>query len=487
MNSKNSSQTILVIGDLMLDTYHYCTTTRKAPEVDLPIYKIHDTKHVLGGASNVANNLANIFQEKDYDIVLVSLIGNDEAGSTIKTMLSNTNIITKLYCAPQHTTTQKVRLIHENKIVGRHDFESSEKLSYELETTIYNYVTSLPNVSCIVFSDYAKGVLTQQLCAGLIAYANRQHIPTFVDPKPFQANKYANCFCLKPNLQEAIQISGITELCPELFTNLTDNLKCQHLVVTFDKQGMYLDNINQHIQNDYQETEVANVVGCGDVVLAILVYIYITTLDIHRACRIANYVATTKTIRSIGNYHISNEDIQEAIEWEQQIHGKLTTLSSLSSSSSQTIHEKVVYDHEVDKLQVISNMPDIVFTNGCFDIVHPAHLKIIKYAKSLGKTLVLGLNSDSSIKQLKGESRPIHNEAERIEFLSELDWIDYIVVFYDTTPYNILKTIRPKIMVKGGDYNIDQVIGNEFVDRVVLFDYIENYSTTKTIQRSKGV
>jgi rfaE bifunctional protein nucleotidyltransferase chain/domain len=261
-------------------------------------------------------------------------------------------------------------------------------------------------------------------------------------------------------------------------------LECQNVLVTCDTNGMYLNSIDHHIQNDYDPSETVNVVGCGDVVLAVIVYMYFLYQDLAKACKIANYITTQKTIRCIGNYQISTTDILEAMEWESKIRTKLTCVKSPVAGAS----NKLIYDYEIDKIRHLSATNDrIVFTNGCFDIVHSAHIKLLKYARSLGKILVLGLNSDSSIKQLKGDSRPINSEVERIEFLSELDWIDYIIVFHDTTPYNILQVLRPDFLVKGGDYTIDQVIGNEFVKQVVLFDYIQNYSTSNIIRRSRGV
>jgi D-beta-D-heptose 7-phosphate kinase/D-beta-D-heptose 1-phosphate adenosyltransferase len=486
MISNQLKQTnVLVLGDVMLDTYHYCTTTRKAPEADIPIYKVHDTKNVLGGASNVANNLYHLFDENhNTKVTLISVLGNDEAAATIRSLLVEecVDIMTKFFVDDYRTTTQKVRFLHDGKFVNRYDREHQSYISDEIQNQILEYISSISNIHAIVISDYGKGCLPVKLCQQIISYSNNHGILTYVDPKPFNANKYQDCFCFKPNLQEAIQISGVTELVPEIFHVLKTNLKCQHLVLTCDKQGMYLDNMDQHIQN-YNEVEAVNVIGCGDVVLAILVYMYFLHNDLHKACKIANYVTTNKTIRCIGNYRISQNDIKEAMEWEYQNNTKLAIPNSLS----RRLHHKVVYDYEKEKLEVISNMSNVVFTNGCFDIVHSAHLKLIKFAKSLGKILVLGLNSDSSIKVLKGESRPIHNESERLEFLSELDWIDYIVVFYDTTPYNILQQLRPNILVKGGDYKIEQIIGNEFVQKVVLFDYIQTYSTTNIIQRSKMI
>lgn len=479
-----TAEKIIIIGDLMLDIYHYCNTTRNASEADIPLYKIFNTKYLLGGASNVANNLNIIIsnEKKQTEVIFISVIGDDEAGIRIRNLLQSMKIKSKLFIDSSRPTTQKSRIINENKIVGRYDIENNTEISDNLQKKILKYISKKSNIHSIIISDYAKGIITNNLCKKIIDYSNKNNIYTYIDPKPFDSSKYKNCFCFKPNLNEGIQISGKTEI-QDIFHTLSKKINPKHIILTCDKNGMYMDDINNHIENNNDNIEPIDVTGCGDVVLSIIVYIYYRYKDLLKACKIANYIATYKAIRTIGNYQTTNEDIQEALEWEnKELHKSITNSYSLSNKIKNNT-TKIIYDYEINKIKKLSKLENIVFTNGCFDIVHSAHIKLLKYSKNLGEKLIVGLNSDSSIKQIKGEDRPINNEEERIDYLSSLEWIDYIILFNDTTPYNILKILQPNIMIKGGDYTIDKIIGSEFANQVIIYDYIEKYSTTNTINR----
>jgi D-beta-D-heptose 7-phosphate kinase/D-beta-D-heptose 1-phosphate adenosyltransferase len=225
---------------------------------------------------------------------------------------------------------------------------------------------------------------------------------------------------------------------------------------------MYFNTFENHIRHSpLRYIKVVDVTGCGDIVLCVLVYIYLKQRKLYQACKIANFIAG-KAVGVIGNFQISINDISEAEKY---------------------LEDKIIFDTDAEKIQQLSLVENLVFTNGCFDIIHSAHIRLIKYAKTLGEVLVLGLNSDRSIKIIKGDKRPINNQQERAELLANLDWVDYIIIFDDTTPYSVLQNLKPSIIVKGGDYEIDKIIGKEFSQRVVLFDYAENCSTTKVIEK----
>jgi D-beta-D-heptose 7-phosphate kinase/D-beta-D-heptose 1-phosphate adenosyltransferase len=226
---------------------------------------------------------------------------------------------------------------------------------------------------------------------------------------------------------------------------------------------MYVNNKNNQIVHD-NPIKLVDVTGAGDIVLAVLTYTYVKYRDIVLSSKIANYIAG-KSVEVIGNYCIRINDIHEYYERVQ--------LSKIS---------KVIYENELDKLCLFQNK-NVVFTNGCFDIIHSAHLRLLNFAREKADILIVGLNSDSSIKQIKGEKRPINDLAERIELLSNLNIVDYIVVFDETTPYNILKCIQPAFIVKGGDYTKDTVIGGEFAKEMVLFDYVKNKSTSLVVKK----
>ena len=235
---------------------------------------------------------------------------------------------------------------------------------------------------------------------------------------------------------------------------------CKNIVITCGENGMYLNNIMTHIDNN-EQCNLVDVTGSGDIVFSILIFSYLLDKNMVIACRISNFVAR-RGIKYIGNYSVTVNDIQAY--YEENI-------------------DFLLYDYEIDKITRLSKKENIVFTNGCFDIIHSAHIQLLQYAKSLGKILVVGLNSDSSIKNIKGEKRPINDECERIELLKNLGFIDYIIVFYDNTPYHILNHLKPDILVKGGDYSEDSIIGKEFTKKICLFDFIQNKSSTKIIEK----
>jgi len=260
---------------------------------------------------------------------------------------------------------------------------------------------------------------------------------------------------------------------------LKDQIQCNHVILTCGADGMYIDDVEHHIRHK-SEIDVVDVTGSGDLVLASIVYLYFTlfcikdshfspeggvlnekwckTSDIYKSCQIANYIAG-KGVGVIGNYTLSLIDIHEYVE-------------------------SVVYDSQIEKIRLIRKIHDnIVFTNGCFDLVHSAHIRLLQFAKKHGKILVVGLNSDKSIKTIKGESRPINNIDERCEFLINLGIVDYIVVFDDDTPAKILSLLRPNIIIKGGDYTAETVVGREYADETIIYKYHPGTSTTNTISK----
>jgi D-beta-D-heptose 7-phosphate kinase/D-beta-D-heptose 1-phosphate adenosyltransferase len=338
-------------------------------------------------------------------------------------------------------------------------------------------------LDAIVISDYAKGVITEKLCESIINYANENNIRTFVDPKINDIHKYRNCYLFKPNWHEAKAMTGPLWLRAKadrsninvIFEYLKQEINSKCTVITCGKDGIYFDEKRNHICVR-KGKPVIDVTGSGDIVLAVLVYSLLMNNDMHMSCYLAHIIAT-KGVSTIGNYEISPKDITNTIQ-------RYNTIYSMSYVDC--VKTKIIKDRDTAEITKFGLMTDVVFTNGCFDIIHSAHIKLLNYAKSLGKILVVGLNSDASIRRLKGSERPINNETDRCELLANLGMVDYIILFDEDTPYTILSYLRPKIMVKGGDYEKDQVIGSEFAQQVALFNYIENTSTTNMIQKIKS-
>jgi D-beta-D-heptose 7-phosphate kinase/D-beta-D-heptose 1-phosphate adenosyltransferase len=292
-----------------------------------------------------------------------------------------------------------------------------------------------------------------------------------VDPKIRDYLKYKHCFCFKPNLFEATQISNTSDI-EKSVQFIKEHIECENLIITCGKDGVIINNtnnINNKIHHTYHHN-VVDVTGCGDIFLSVLIYMFNTSHDLHNACKVANYIAGLSTTK-IGNSIVEKSDIQNYIHFTQNNIIK---------------HDKIIFDYEINKITELSKQSNVVFTNGCFDILHSAHIKLFQYCKSQGNILVVGLNSDESIQRLKGPERPINKIEERSTILSLFNFIDYIIIFEEDTPYNILKLLQPDIIVKGGDYCVETIIGAEYCKEVKLFNYIQNKSTSLVVSKIKN-
>jgi len=462
---------VIVIGDVIIDINYFSKIERCAPESpDISIHDIYQTIYILGGASNVAQNLCNL----NVDVELISVIGNDNSGKKIQCLLEEKNIKHKLFVDTSRKTTQKNRIFNNNKLTFRYDIEERMPIHDKLQKNIFEYIKTKNNVSAIVISDYDKGVLHFDLTKEIIDYANLNNILTFVDPKVNNYLKYQNCFCFKPNLIESEIISGKKDI-NEIIGFIEENIKTSHLIITCGKNGIIVDDIDTIIKHQ-EEINVVDVTGSGDIVLSVLVYVYLFICkDMVIASKIANYIAGIG-VSVVGNYIININDINNY----------LCVNNICKSKVNNSTKNKVIYGLDFNKISSVKSRHHynkIVFTNGCFDILHSAHIKLLQFAKSCGDILVVGLNSDESIKRLKGESRPINLIDERSDILSLFDFIDYIIIFNDDTPLNVIKTLQPNIIVKGSDYKKENVVGKEYADEIILFDFINNKSSSLIINK----
>lgn len=445
---------ILLLGDIMLDINYICEVKRNAPEANIPVYNTIKTTYNLGGAGNVAINFKNL----NCNIEIISKVGNDYGGNRIREILDSCDIKNKLFVTNSQTTI-KNRIFHNSQIVNRHDIEDITPINDIIENEILEYIFSLKDIHAIVLSDYNKGLMSIRLISQIIKYANENDIYTFVDPKINDIIKYKDCFCFKPNYFESKTITN-NENINEMFGILKEKYQFKNIVITDGENGMYINDIHNHIKHK-NKINIVDITGSGDIVLTVIVYVYLKEHDLLKACKIANYVAGKGTT-TIGNYHISINDLDEYVE-------------------------NIVYDYEIEKIKNIRKLSNnIIFTNGCFDIIHSAHIKLLHYCKKQGELLVVGLNSDNSIKKIKGESRPINNINERCELLKHLYMVDYIIIFDDETPLKIIEYLTPNTIVKGGDYTVDTVIGKEYCESVLLYNYINGVSSTNIINKIKN-
>jgi D-beta-D-heptose 7-phosphate kinase/D-beta-D-heptose 1-phosphate adenosyltransferase len=474
---------VIVIGDIMLDINYFSTISRNAPEANhIPVHKINNTEYILGGAANVAVNLTRL----GANVELISCIGvtsdDDVHFKKIKDILNEKNVKFKLFIdRNKNCITTKNRIINNDNICARYDVEDDSDISEDISNEILSYVKSKVNVTAVLISDYNKGVVTDYLCTEVINYCNAHDIYTFIDPKIKNIYKYKNCFCFKPNMNESIALTKTTDI-SNMFVEIKKSLNNTHTIITDGENGLYVDDVSNHITHDKKITLV-DVTGAGDVVISVLLYCFLTfNKDILNAAAVANYIGG-KSVQVLGNYKICLKDVEDRYNLLKLKHHEIQYPMSKISRVELPINQ-ILFDADVEQLKKFNNNNlNIVFTNGCFDIVHSGHLKLLNYCRNQGDIVIVGLNSDQSVKNLKGNSRPINSVSERSEFLLDLNIVDYVVIFNDENPYNIIKMIRPKTLVKGGDYCKETIIGSDIVDNVFIFDYLENKSSSLIINK----
>ncbi len=478
---------IIILGDSMIDRYYSSTMKRISPEAPIPIHHVHSIKDLLGGAANVALNMTNLFQnEKEISVEFITLSGKDEESIKLANLLNEKKINYHLFPEVERKTIVKNRIYVNEQMTTRFDIESTSLILTENSKKIYDYVyQNRYHILFIVFSDYEKGMLSESLVRSIMKITKDLNILTFVDPKVNDIEKYQDSFLLKPNLVEAKSIAPSSEDIDDMLLIIYQQMNCKYLLVTCGSDGMILYHSNQKqifTHSHLPSFIVKDVTGAGDAVFASLIYSFYKYNNLLKAVEISNYIGYL-SVQSIVTFDCSIEDIQSfaKVNYIKQSlldnHKIFYYENELSSRTIQFYIKKIKEEYQ-----------KIVFTNGCFDIIHPGHLQLLKYCKSQGDFLIVGLNSDSSIQQLKGPSRPFHNEEYRSLYLSLLQDVDMIIIFHQQTPEELLKVLRPHILVKGGDYSKENIIGKEYVDDIHIFPLIHDknhqiYSTTSILQK----
>lgn len=468
-NLDNKSPNILVVGDLMIDKYLWGACDRISPEAPVQIIKVTDETQMLGGAGNVVNNLKKLGAQVD----IISVIGNCATSFELKELLSDIDVDTGfLITENNRKSSKKTRLIASHQQVVRYDYESSFNIddkSIKLILNTFNKIIS--NYSVILLSDYGKGIFTKNLTQSLISIARKNDIKILVDPKGNDYSKYIGAYLLTPNKKEASQATNIEikdkASLNEAIIKLKSTCNLEKSIITLSDGGIAIYDEKFRIHPTLAK-EVFDVTGAGDTVLASLGFAIACGEKIDEAVKFSNLAAGV-VVEKIGSATASIDEIKQ---YE----------SSINNSS---INKHIKNTHEVNFL--ISDLKardkKIVFTNGCFDLIHVGHIKFLETAKSYGDILILGLNSDRSVTSIKGKNRPINTENDRAKILSALEVIDYVVVFDEDTPYELIKLIKPHILVKGGDYKDKQVIGEDIADELIIVDFVEGKSSSKTIEK----
>jgi D-beta-D-heptose 7-phosphate kinase/D-beta-D-heptose 1-phosphate adenosyltransferase len=478
----NRETMILVLGDAMIDRYYYSSIQRISPEAPIPIYHVESIENRLGGACNLALNLVKI--NKEEQIFYVWIRGDkqeDIEGNILEDLLRKENISFHAISIPNRKTTVKNRIYVQERMVSRFDIETTQSIDYHEVMKIYDIIHHMIKkykLEGVVFSDYDKGFLTIDLCEHVIQLCNDYSIPVFVDPKPRESMKYKNCFLVKPNFQEACQISSLTSTSSinTILHSIFQTLSPQHIVMTHGSQGMYYysnHSLEEFPHENMENHQIKDVTGCGDSVFAVMITQYLKTKNMIESIRLANYIGLLST-KCVGTYICNQEDIDSYQKKKETI--KYTFEKKILHFHSNTRILQFIYQN------IQKDYSKIVFTNGCFDIVHLGHIQLFQYSKSLGDFLIVAINSDASIKRLKGPKRPFHNQEYRSQFLTSFSMIDLIVIFDEDTPEKLLQFLKPHILVKGGDYTIENIKGKEFVEEVKIFPLLENYSTSRILK-----
>ncbi|CCQ09499.1 ADP-heptose synthase [Pseudoalteromonas luteoviolacea B = ATCC 29581] len=470
-----SKAKILVVGDVMLDRYWHGDTGRISPEAPVPVVKVSKVEDKAGGAANVAKNIAHL----DGQVGLLGLIGEDSEGEILEGILASDHIASQLVRVEHLPTIAKMRVISRHQQVVRLDMEEafskahSERLLARFEAVVNDY-------DIVLFSDYNKGAL--RCIEAMIKMAKSAGKLVLVDPKSHDFKQYSSADFITPNLNEFRLAGGKTES-EEALTQSARTLIHEAgigaMLLTRSEQGMSLITPNDKHDFAAQVLEVSDVTGAGDTVIATLAVMLGAGMVAHEAVEIANLAAGI-AVSKLGAATVSPEELSR----------KLGQYLRATGEHYQTPFDDVLKHIEFAK----QNGEKIVFTNGCFDILHAGHVRYLAQAKARGDRLVVGLNNDESIKRLKGPDRPINPLDERAMVLSALASVDWVIPFgsieENDTPAKLIEKINPHVLVKGGDYTIDQIAGAEFVlsqgGQVEVLTFLDGCSTSNVIKKIKS-
>ena len=466
---------VLVIGDLMLDQYVWGEVSRISPEAPVPVLRSVRRTHVAGGAANVAMNLAGLGAQ----VSLAGFLGDDDDAQILRGLLNHTAISLDAVCLWQRPTISKTRVMAGGQQLMRLDVETPEApTALELDSLLGSLSEELSRADCIVFSDYAKGVLPERVCQSVIAEARRRDLPVLVDPKGSDFSKYRGATTICPNLQELAACTGVAAhdlgALAAAGRALIAPLEIEYLTVTMSERGIRVlrTNAEEDLHAGAQAREVYDVSGAGDTVIATLAAAAAAKLDLESALQLANAAAGIVVSR-IGTVPIDRASL----------------LATLSAELSLSTQEKIVDQAGLvaRAAQWRSRGETVVFTNGCFDLLHIGHITLLEDAHRMGDHLVIGLNSDDSVERLKGPTRPIVGEKERARILAALASTDAVVIFDEDTPLATIEALRPDVLVKGGDYTEATVVGAELVrgwgGRVAIVPTVAGFSTTNIVKK----
>ena len=474
-------QTVLCVGDLMLDEFVYGEVSRISPEAPAPVIAVQRSETNVGGAGNVARNIAALGAR----CIFAGLVGEDEAGAKLKADLARENLIEAVLVSDSsRPTTRKVRFVSEHFATHmlRADWELAVPASADVEQRLIDAILpQLARADIVLLSDYAKGVLTARVIRNIIDAAKKLGKRVIVDPKSANFAIYRGATLLTPNRKEFAEATRSRADTDQSIAAAAQDAMvladCEAMLVTQSEHGMTLvARGGEAIHVPALPVKVRDVSGAGDTVAAVLALTLAAGADWETALRMANAAAAV-AVGKKGTATVTRAELRR----------KILPHASLAAE------EKIVpVGGDLD-----AHLSDwrrqglrIGFTNGCFDILHPGHVKVLTAARGACDRLIVGLNSDASTKRLKGEGRPVQDEQARAEVLAALEAVDLVAIFEEDTPIELITRVRPSVLVKGGDYTREQVVGYEIVEaaggEVVLVDILAGHSTTSLVDRARG-
>ncbi|HYH23040.1 MAG TPA: D-glycero-beta-D-manno-heptose-7-phosphate kinase [Azospirillum sp.] len=473
-----SSARVLCVGDVMLDRFVYGAVDRVSPEAPIPVLRIERESAMLGGAGNVAANVMALGAACRF----VSVIGDDAAGAELRRLVA-----TELggdggmVAQPGRQTTVKSRFIGGRQQLLRADAETVAPIAADSANLVSGMVRdALYDVGAVILSDYGKGTLTDKLLARVIAVARTAGLPVVVDPKGSDYRRYKGASVVTPNRKELMEATGMPADSDDQVVaacrRIIETCGIDAVLATRSERGMSVvtkDGLVAHLPAEARE--VFDVSGAGDTVVATLTSALSAGVPLEDAARLANLAAGI-VVGKVGTAVVRAPELLEALHTQEWRHGEAKVAT----------REQAAECAERWRLRG----KRVGFTNGCFDLLHPGHVSLLSQAKAACDVLVVGLNSDESVQRLKGPTRPVQSETARATVLASMAPVDLVVIFGEDTPEQLIRALRPDVLVKGADYTIDTVVGADFVQsyggKVVLAELVAGQSTTNTIKRMAG-
>jgi D-beta-D-heptose 7-phosphate kinase/D-beta-D-heptose 1-phosphate adenosyltransferase len=460
---------IIVIGDVMLDRYWSGQAARISPEAPVPVVRVKAIEDRVGGAGNVALNIAKLGGK----VTLLGVVGDDAEGEILRRLLEAEGVDCDFVVEPEIRSICKLRVMAQHQQLIRIDFEETT-LQFDAAALLARLVNHLPKNNTVVFSDYGKGTLTD--VATYISKAKQAGIKVLVDPKGVDYQRYSKADLITPNLSELQAVVGISEHEDDLIEKgraLLTRCQISTLLLTRGEAGMTLIQNDQVHSLPAQAKDVFDVTGAGDTVIAVMALGVALDMTLYEAMYLAN-LAGGIVVGKLGTSTVSMQELTRAMHGDRDSRYGIVSEDELV----QILAGAKAHDER------------IIMTNGCFDLLHAGHVTYLQQAKALGDRLVVAVNSDASVKRLKGESRPINGLQERMTVLAALAYVDWVVSFEEETPERLYCRLLPDVIVKGGDYSPEQVAGGECVMKaggeVKILQFVDGQSTTAMIQKARG-